>query len=244
MESRKHETLMKDFSGELETNFGEYDFVYPDGEIDTIPTSGKPVLCLQDDHPLVSQVQGRSVVGESKSEPLLTVPGTDVRELYAPPYRCFYETNPSISQLLEAHDYLNEIVEEEGPFEGVLGFSQGAEVAASLLLYQAPDVRFKFAVFISGTAPYDVSALAAGQDLKPVKMHADTHAARIGVPTAHVMGRGDAYREFSKVVLGLCDPRAVKVYDHNGAHVVPRGQEAMGDLTAALNWVVDRATYQ
>ena len=33
------------------------------------------------------------------------------------------------------------------------------------------------------------------------------------------------------------------MYDHKGAHVVPRGQEAMEDLTAALNWVVDRAMY-
>jgi len=175
---------------------------------------------------------------------MLIVPGVDVRELYPPPYLCFYDMNPSVSQLLEAHDYLNEIVEEDGPFEGVLGFSQGAEVAASLLLYQAPNVRFKFAVFIGGTPPYDVSALAAGNDSKPVKMHPDTHAARIDIPTAHVMGRGDAYRELSKIILGLCNPREVKLYDHNGAHVVPRGQEAMGDLTAALNWVVDRATYQ
>ena len=168
----------------------------------------------------------------------------DVRELYAPPYRCFYEMNPSASQLLQAHEYLDEIVEEDGPFEGILGFSQGAEVAASLLLYQGQDVKFKFAVFIGGTPPFDVSALASGKDSKPVKMCADTHTARIRIPTAHVIGRSDAYREFSKALLGLCDPREVKVYDHKGAHVVPRGQEAMADLTAALNWVVDRAMYQ
>lgn len=149
-----------------------------------------------------------------------------------------------MSQLLRAHEYLTEIVEEEGPFEGILGFSQGAEVAASLLFYQGQDVTFKFAVFIGGTQPYDVCALASGKDSKPVKMRADTHSARIEIPTAHVIGRSDAYREFSKAFLGMCNPREVKVYDHKGAHVVPRGQEAMEDLTAALNWVVDRVTYQ
>ena len=149
-----------------------------------------------------------------------------------------------MSQLLRAHEYLEEIVEEEGPFEGVLGFSQGAEVAASLLLYQGQNVNFKFAVFIGGTQPYDVSALASGTDSKPVKMHPDTHSARIQIPTAHVMGRGDAFREASKDFLGLCNPREVKVYDHNGAHIVPRGQEAMEHLTAALNWVVNRAMYR
>lgn len=63
------------------------------------------------------------------------------------------------------------IVEEDGSFEGILGFSQGAEVAASFLLYQAPNVTFKFAVFIGGTPPYDVSALAVRKDVTPVKMH-------------------------------------------------------------------------
>ena len=168
----------------------------------------------------------------------------DVRKLYAPPYRCFYEFDASVPQLLRAHEYLSEIIEEDGPFEGVLGFSQGAEIAASLLFYQGTNVTFKFAVFIGGTQPYDVVALASGKDSKPVKMHADTHSARIDIPTAHVIGRGDAYRESSKAILGMCNSREAKVYDHKGAHVVPRGQEAMEDLTAALNWVVDRAIYQ
>ena len=167
-----------------------------------------------------------------------------MRKLYAPPYRCFYEAIPSASQLLRAHEYLNEIVEEDGPFEGILGFSQGAEVAASLLLFQGQEVKFKFAVLIGGTQPFDVKALASGKDSQPVRMHGDTHPARINIPTAHVIGRSDAYREHSKVLLGLCNPREVKVYDHKGAHVVPRGQEAMADLTAALNWVVERAMYQ
>lgn len=149
-----------------------------------------------------------------------------------------------MSQLLRAHEYLEEILEEEGPFEGILGFSQGAEVAASLLLFQGQNVKFKFAVFIGGTQPYDVSALASGKDSKPVRMRPDTHSARIDIPTAHVIGRSDVYREFSKAFLGLCNPREVKVYDHKGAHIVPRGQEAMEDLTAALNWVVNRATYR
>lgn len=64
-------------------------------------------------------------------------------------------------------------------------------------------------------------------------MHGDTHSARIAIPKAHVIGRGDAYRECSKALLGLCDPQEVKVYNHKGAHIVPRGEEAMEDLTAA-----------
>ena len=180
----------------------------------------------------------------SKSEHMLNLRITDVRKLYPPPYRCFYEAKPSVSQLLRAHEYLTEVVEEDGPFESISGFSQSAEVAASLLLYQAWEVHFNFAVFIGGTKSFDVSALASGKISKPVKMCAGTHSTRINVPTAHVIGRSDACRKSSKAFLELCNRREVKVCDHKGAHVVPRGQEAVEDLTAALNWVVDQAMYQ
>ena len=33
--------LIESSIGELEMNFGEYDFFYPDGEIDITPTSGE-----------------------------------------------------------------------------------------------------------------------------------------------------------------------------------------------------------
>ena len=99
-------------------------------------------------------------------------------------------------------------------------------------------------LFSDGSPPYDVSVLAVGEDVTPVKMHGDTHSARTEIPTAHIIGRSDAYREFSKVIVTLCNPQETKVFDHKGAHVVPRGQEAVEDLTAALNWVVDRAMYQ
>lgn len=38
--------------GDLEMNFGEYEFVYPDGEVDTTPTTGKSVETLDSDHAL------------------------------------------------------------------------------------------------------------------------------------------------------------------------------------------------
>ncbi len=34
-------TLIDGSTGDLEMNFGEYEFVYPDGEVDTTPTTGK-----------------------------------------------------------------------------------------------------------------------------------------------------------------------------------------------------------
>ena len=41
------QNLIDGCAGELEMNFGEYEFVYPDGEVDTIPTNGKIVEDLE-----------------------------------------------------------------------------------------------------------------------------------------------------------------------------------------------------
>lgn len=35
----------------------------------------------------------------------------------------------------QALDYLYQIIEEEGPFDGIIGYSEGATVAATLILH-------------------------------------------------------------------------------------------------------------
>ena len=181
-------------------------------------------------------------------------PYPEVGHLYPPPHRCFHAAFPDENEVRESHRFLYDIVEDEGPFEGVLGFSQGAGVAASLLFEQAlqpeperPEPLFKFAVFIGGTQPWDIYSTTSkyGNELHPLRpLYADKYSARIDIPTAHIMGRKDSYRESAKSLLALCNPRKAKVYDHQGSHTVPRGQTAMEDLTAAFDWVTDRATFQ
>lgn len=178
----------------------------------------------------------------------------EIAEMYPPPHRCFHGAFPDGNEVRESHRFLYDIIDDEGPFEGVLGFSQGAGVAASLLFEQAmqpdperPEPLFKFAVFICGTQPWDIYGPTSkyskeSQPLRPV--YAANHAARIDIPTAHIMGRKDLFRESAKSLLALCDARKAKIYDHQGSHMFPRGQTAMEDLTAAFDWVTDRATFQ
>lgn len=68
-------------------------------------------------------------------------------------------------EVAAAHDYVNSVIEEDGPYDGVIGFSQGAALAASLILAhqllaaeEAPDAAtkpppFKFAVLICSVLP-------------------------------------------------------------------------------------------
>ncbi|KAF5565482.1 EF-hcalcium-binding domain-containing protein [Fusarium phyllophilum] len=60
--------------------------------------------------------------------------------------------------LASAYTYVKTVIDEDGPYDGVIGFSQGAALAASLLLshqQQAPSAPrlFKFAIFLSSVLP-------------------------------------------------------------------------------------------
>ncbi|HEY0191789.1 MAG TPA: hypothetical protein VGC42_11760 [Kofleriaceae bacterium] len=101
-----------------------------------------------------------------------------------------------------------------GPFDGVLGFSQGAALAALLVALGAFDgaaaPRFDFAIAIGGFASRDPGHAAAFEV-----------AGGIDVPTLHVIGRRD----------GIVAPRAshalasrfrgARVVEHDGGHVIP-----------------------
>lgn len=70
-----------------------------------------------------------------------------------------YTTEYTPSALREAYDDLAAIIDDEGPFDGVLGFSQGASMAAGFLVEQerrrpgkAPP--FRFAIFMSSVAAF------------------------------------------------------------------------------------------
>ncbi|KAH8885727.1 hypothetical protein GQ53DRAFT_728710 [Thozetella sp. PMI_491] len=61
-----------------------------------------------------------------------------------------------------AHDYINSVIEEDGPYDGVIGYSQGAALAASLLLSQLDRQPhrprpFRFAIFICSVMPVSPS---------------------------------------------------------------------------------------
>ncbi|KAL9122565.1 MAG: hypothetical protein Q9187_000879 [Circinaria calcarea] len=73
--------------------------------------------------------------------------------------------NPiSPASIRQAEEELFEIIENEGPFDGVLGYSGGAGLAAQLIvrdLIENPkkllsERPFRFAVFINGTTPFRI----------------------------------------------------------------------------------------
>ena len=117
-----------------------------------------------------------------------------------------------------ACDFAENLAEQlqEGPFDGLLGFSEGASVAASLLLRQAaekPKNQFKFAIFLCGTPPHRCQDGAV--------ILADESSARITLPTAHIVGSSDPCYQASLALYNLCDGQMSRIYDHGKSHTIP-----------------------
>ncbi|KAL6720038.1 hypothetical protein ACLMJK_001959 [Lecanora helva] len=88
-------------------------------------------------------------------------PVAEIGSFFPGPYLCYYNL-PTHDLVKQAQAYIEEIIEDEGPFDGVIGFSQGAALAASIILEHAKknpfeDV-FKLAIFAGASLPFELSS--------------------------------------------------------------------------------------
>ncbi len=120
-------------------------------------------------------------------------------------------------------------MDEEGPFQGVLGLSEGASVAATLVIEDIHRCRihqmtsdFKFAVFLSGAPAFTL-------DGKRTAL-ADEVGQLITIPTCHMMGQSDPLLPASMALFNICDPAKAKVVTQVGGHRSPREQETIQQI--------------
>jgi predicted esterase len=83
-------------------------------------------------------------------------PSPEVLEFFPGPYLTWYNT-PTVAKVADAHEQVQRVVDQYGPFDAVIGFSQGAAVAASILLHaelEGKTPMFKAAIFIGSPVPF------------------------------------------------------------------------------------------
>jgi predicted esterase len=118
-------------------------------------------------------------------------------------------------------------IADHGPFDGVLGFSQGATLAALLCLAAHPaPPPVRFAVLCAGFMPRDSS-------LEPLVGALDGAPPRqLLLPTLHVMGEGDQLVPIaSSQRLSDCfAPELKAVHVHEGGHFLPSSAELRAQL--------------
>jgi hypothetical protein len=113
--------------------------------------------------------------------------------------------------------HLRRVFSEQGPFDGVLGFSQGAGVAAALCRYrgvgEGPPIAFKFAVLCSGFR-------------SPAEEAADVSPGVIDIPSLHIYGAQKGRDRQIKVaesekLAEQFEPSRRVVVEHSAGHIVP-----------------------
>ncbi|KAF1829905.1 hypothetical protein BDW02DRAFT_573561 [Decorospora gaudefroyi] len=99
----------------------------------------------------------------------------------------------------EVHDTIEIFIEDHGPFDGILGFSQGASMALSYLLQRRTDkpndnLPFKFAIFFSS-----VAALSADENYCRMILESITDEQKLAMsdfPSSDFQGLGSDARVF------------------------------------------------
>ncbi|EFY92580.1 DUF341 domain protein [Metarhizium acridum CQMa 102] len=149
--------------------------------------------------------------------------------------------------LVQLHKYLA----EEGPFDGAIGFSQGAALIAMYLLQCSQDrpnqpLPFQCAIFFSASRPFDTAALKDGI-VQWAEEPTGTDGPRLNLPTAHIWGSKDVeYRGQCKVLSGMCDEARRYTFVHGGGHEIPgpRAKEDMHGCVRVIRRIIERASVE
>lgn len=137
------------------------------------------------------------------------------------------ESNPNYYSLDEAFNAVKESIVKDGPYDGVLGFSQGAGFAGVLCknmhtLHESQP-PLKFAIFY------------AGFKLKPPQ-HQHFYDTKIQTPSLHITGSLDTVvaEDRTKPFYEAFDESNRTYIVHPGGHFVPNSKDMVSQL---VNWV-------
>ncbi|KAL7805587.1 serine hydrolase domain-containing protein [Trichoderma aethiopicum] len=163
---------------------------------------------------------------------------------------------------------LIDFITANGPFHGLMGFSEGGIVAATLL---AHDARERFAglecgILMSAAPPLDPAGILEGQGDPPTLrcLTPAVDGTAIRVPTAHVVGANEPFahlvslsplagvligggledpEELHQLLFHLCDGSRRERFVHPLGHEVPgaRSDEGLAGTVRVIERTIERA---
>jgi predicted sulfurtransferase len=163
-----------------------------------------------------------------------SIPESD--ELTHEQYQC------QTAGLEESLKVLDGVLDTQGPWDGILGFSQGASIAALLAARECKDRsnnteerkrRFKFVICCSGyKSPLH----------KPEKEEEEANEEnKISMPSLHLYGTNKQDRQISepesKSLREQFDPTQRVLLRHNAGHVIPSTRLAAARIADFIEWV-------
>ncbi|KUI60985.1 UPF0483 protein C25G4.2 [Cytospora mali] len=152
--------------------------------------------------------------------------------------RLLYGKNPSylVTSVQNAIQRLLDIIDADPEIEGILGYSEGATTAATLILEERKRAqlgnrqrRIKRAIFFAGWPPMSIS----GDKVEIVL--ADQAQGIIDIPTLHIVGCSDPYILGAVALYNMCEQDSAEMFDHGKGHTVPRDSRTIQELCDAID---------
>ena len=138
-------------------------------------------------------------------------------------------------------DRLYHVLDSDGPFDGIIGNSEGACVAAAFVIdylrrcaKKEIQESLKCAVFMSGGPPIFLDG--SGFIL------ADEYGQIITMPTCHIVGYNDSLIDGAVALYHLCDEASATIVDHGRGHLVPRDPFSSKLIIKGIRDLIARAT--
>ncbi|KAI1299583.1 serine hydrolase FSH [Xylaria venustula] len=156
-----------------------------------------------------------------------------------------YVGNTSLEHKNLYNDLLD-LVNSQGPFDGLMGFSEGGAVAAWMLIENARHPftfgSLKCAIFFSAAVPFDPDIIRTGH-FKAIDPAIAGEV--IEIPTAHVWSsENDINAEGAKSLASICDARVRETFLHSLGHNVPGSKydsEALAGTLRIIERTIERA---
>ncbi|KAF1912821.1 serine hydrolase FSH [Ampelomyces quisqualis] len=224
--------LLKEFESDSKVSFhfiqGPYEVVPPPGYEDFF--GGPPYYRFI--VPSDTDADTTDVIERIRDFPQLETPELTMRELMT------YGVAKTDDSARETLNYLYQLLETEGPFDGIVGYSEGATIAGTLLLHEQMREKeegrtpmLKCALFFGGWPPMtptlDGLVLADESDLM------------IEVPTTHIIGSLDPYLHGNIALYNICDPDTAFIFDHAKGHTLPRDKNMVKELGDIIRRMID-----
>ncbi|KAH8691693.1 serine hydrolase FSH [Phaeosphaeriaceae sp. PMI808] len=149
----------------------------------------------------------------------------------------------NLSSCAAALDQLGVYLAIEGPFDGVMGFSQGALLAiAYMVRYQHENPQaaqpFKCAILIASTNACELLDLLRAETIPGLPVGVTP----INLPAAVIVGEQDTSSTGDENTTQLFDRNTLSVFVHGGGHEAP-GPNIPNSLTGSVK-VIRRAVFQ
>ncbi|KAH8799345.1 putative DUF341 family oxidoreductase [Xylogone sp. PMI_703] len=172
-------------------------------------------------------------------------PGPGVEGFYEGPFFSYYKWPRTFhddeQSIIEAYEMLYETLEEEGPFDGILGFSHGGALAAGFIAHHAThnpydSSLFRCAIFFSSLPPFRMND-------EQIPIFEEGLEGKINIPTLHVIGNQDFVYNYSINLYNLCDLKSSTILVHNKGHEIPTDGKTVIKMAAAIRDLSSRSMF-